>query len=474
LTKNGKEVSEGRLVGVTVNRYLDQNYYLLKWANPVFPCKKWCVFFVPGSFCMYLFFVRDFNDIDHITPVVWKMKQGNYPVAVYCINPEYDIQSDYRLNFLKELGVKIDFIYNAFDQQQGWLHRILRFLVMLCLNNRKVSDRDGRQQLSFWSKTFSRHAKRNGYRLYDQMRSKFYDTNWAKKFLERSQALVLCFDWIRPHKYVVESLLKAAKAMSIPTVALPHGVFLYTNDSVQVGSKKEGQFDRYTHFDYVIVQNRLFKKTISKSGVTGEKIFVLGSARYCQEWMAQNNKILPRKINSADDKSGKLKVVFMTTRPHYRIDVERMLSAFNLLANLDDIEVRIKPHTRTGKEATMYANLPLFNVADVSSVELCEWADVTLVIASSIIIETLIRRKPVLYLQYLHENTTEYEKMGACWPIHSEMELKKALLSLKEGQKKLPYTDENVNHWLSEIVYGGRPERDVLQDYEHFIVNCVV
>jgi hypothetical protein len=423
---------------------------------------------------MYLFFVRDFNDIDHITPVVWKMKQGNYPVAVYCINPEYDIQSDYRLNFLKELGVKIDFIYNAFDQQQGWLHRILRFLVMLCLNNRKVSDRDGRQQPSFWSKTFSRHAKRNGYRLYDQMRSKFYDTNWAKKFLGQSQALVLCFDWIRPHKYVVESLLKAAKAMSIPTVALPHGVFLYTNDSVQVGSKKEGQFDRYTHFDYVIVQNRLFKETILKSGVTGEKIFVLGSARYCQEWMAQNNKILPRKINSADDKSGKLKVVFMTTRPHYRIDVERMLNAFNLLANLDDIEVRIKPHTRTGKEATMYANLPLFNVADVSSVELCEWADVTLVIASSIIIETLIRRKPVLYLQYLHENTTEYEKLGACWPIHSEMELKKALLSLKDGQKKLPYTDENVNRWLTEIVYGGRPERDVLQDYEHFIVNCVV
>jgi len=68
---------------------------------------------------MHLFFVRDFNDIDHITPVIWKMKRGNYPVAVYCLNPEYDIQSDYRLNFLKELGVKVDFIYNAFDQQLG-------------------------------------------------------------------------------------------------------------------------------------------------------------------------------------------------------------------------------------------------------------------------------------------------------------------------------------------------------------------
>ena len=109
---------------------------------------------------MYLFFVRDFNDIDHITPVVWKMKRGNFPVAVYCINPEYDIQSDYRLNFLKELGVKVDFIYNAFDQQLGWLHRIIHFLFLRCLYIRKVFNRGDPQQLSFWSKAFSRRAKK--------------------------------------------------------------------------------------------------------------------------------------------------------------------------------------------------------------------------------------------------------------------------------------------------------------------------
>ena len=103
---------------------------------------------------------------------------------------------------------------------------------------------------------------------------------------------------------------KAARAMAIPAVALPHGVFLYTNDIVQTGSKKAGQFDRYNHFDYVIVQNRLFKETIARSGVPEDKISVLGSARYCKEWMDQNNKILPRKIQTVDDNSGKLKVIF--------------------------------------------------------------------------------------------------------------------------------------------------------------------
>jgi hypothetical protein len=64
---------------------------------------------------MYLFCVRHFNDVDHITPVVWRMKQDNYPVAVYCINPRYDIEHDYRLNFLKKQGVTVESIYDAFD-----------------------------------------------------------------------------------------------------------------------------------------------------------------------------------------------------------------------------------------------------------------------------------------------------------------------------------------------------------------------
>ncbi len=421
---------------------------------------------------MHLFFVRDFNDIDHITPVVWKMKRGNYPVAVYCLNPEYDIQSDYRLNFLKESGVRVDYIYNLIDLQSGWLLRVIRGIYLWCLEVQKGSEDKGRQQPASRSKALGRLAEKTAHRLYKLLRKKFYDSNWAQNILEQSQASVLCFDWIRPHKYVVESLLQAAKAMSIPTVSLPHGVFLYTNDTVQTGSKKKGQFERYNHFDHVIVQNRLFKETISKSGVNADKISFLGSARYCKEWMAQNNEILPRKIQSANDDSGKLKVIFMTTRPHYRIDVERMINTFNLLSKLEGIEVMIKPHTRSGKEADMYANLPLSNVADLSSIELCEWADVTLVIASSIIIETLIRRKPVLYLKYLHANITEYEEMGACWTIGSETELQEALLSLRDGQRDLPYTDEDVNRWLTEIIYGGRPERDVLQEYQQFILNC--
>jgi hypothetical protein len=420
---------------------------------------------------MYLFFIRAFNDIDHLTPVVWKMSRGNYPVAVYCLNPEYDIQLDYRLNFLRGLGIPVDYVYRAFNQQLGRWHRILMsFFLWSFAIERKIVSSDRLYSLKV-TRMIAKRAGKIGSWFYKLAKKKYYDQRCALEFLKKTGARTLCFDWIRPHKYVVGAILSAAQKMSIPTLALPHGVFLYTNEHVQTESKEEGLLERYNAYDNVVVQNTSFKNLIAKSGVVAEKIHVLGSARYCNEWMAQNLRILPRKMKLPDDRSKKLKVIFMTTRPHYRIDVDRMIKTFGILSKLEDIEVAVKPHTRTGKEAELYENLPLSNVSDISSIELCEWADVVMVIGSSIIIEAQTRDKPALYLKYLHENITVYEELKACWIIHNEAELTEALLSIRDEKKSRPYTDEDVDQFLTEIIYGGQKGRDVLTDYEQFIVN---
>jgi hypothetical protein len=417
---------------------------------------------------MYLFFVRAFNDIDHMTPVVWKMSRDNFPVTVYCLNPDYDIDNDYRLNFLKKLGVKVDFIYNDFDQELGSLNKILRFFFFKSYSlGRRWNSESQKGLLIILGRLF----QKLGSGLFKLTKKIFYGPRWTRNILRQSGAQALCFDHVRPKQLIIDNLLGAAEEMSVATLALPHGVYLYTNDLVKVESTEESRYDKFNRFDYIVVQNKLRKEVLARSGVKAEKIFVLGSARYCDEWMSQYSKILPRMLESNGVGAGKLKVVFMTTRPAYRIDVESMLRTFEMLSKLDGIEVVVKPHTRTGTEAHIYNNSPLADVSDVSSVELCEWADVMLVIGSSIIIEALTRGKPALYLKYLHENTTEYEEFEACWIINGEDELEDALLSLRDGQGNVPYTDDNVNKWLAEIIYGGRSVRDVLSDYEEFILN---
>jgi hypothetical protein len=402
------------------------------------------------------------------------MKQDNYPAVVYCINPKYDIQNDYRLKFLIEEGVIVESIYDAFDQKLNALHRSMRSLFLwFFTQGKKFSShhQDKRLPLSRLSQLV---AEIIGRMIYELTRIIFYNIKWAHYVLEQSQAQALCFDHILPRRYVVGALLRAAKEKSVPTLALPHGVYLYTNEFYKAGSSSRQRFYKFNRFDYVIVQNHLRKDVLVRSGVAREKIIALGSARFCDEWIAKNREVMPRMIESTNRNPESLRLVFMPSKPRCRVDVERMHSTIDLLAGLSEIEAVVKPHTRIGREAHLFDNMQLPDVSHVLTSELCEWADVVLVIGSSVITEALMQGKPVLYLKYLHANTMFFEECGACWTIPDEAALKDVLESLRIKRMDVPYADENVNRYLSEVVYGGRNERDVLKNYVEFITSCTV
>lgn len=421
---------------------------------------------------MYLFFIRAFNDVDHLTPVAWKMSRENYPVAVYCINPEYDISNDYRLNFLKQLGISVDYLYNHFDGKLGWPHRVLRYLFSTSFVIHRSLSSGARSATVKIPGVFRDLIRLIGQGLYKLTRNTFYTNHWARHILEQTGAKALCFDWIKARQFVVSELIRAANDLSVPALALPHGVYIYTNEFVTIESRPLETFEKLNRYNHVIVQNELYKAHMAGAGLDSSKISIMGSARYCNEWLVQNKKILPRQMGVRGQDKAKLKIVFMTTRPRYRVDMDRMFATFDILAQLNGIEVLVKPHTRTKKEAVLFDGLPIANAADYSSVELCEWADVTLVIGSSIILEPLLQGKPVLYLKYLHGNTTLYEEFGACWTIHDEDELKCALATLQADSHHVPYSAEDANRFIADIVYGRPEKRDVLKEYVQFIVTC--
>jgi hypothetical protein len=407
------------------------------------------------------------------------MKQDNRPAVVYCLNPQYDIHNDYRLRFLKEQGIPVESIYDAFSHKLNMLHHAMRFLYMWLFAKGRKLDYD--KQISRWGLLLSRQGRLDllrhnlrklGNKLFKLTRKIFYTKNWARNILEQNSARVLCFDHIIHNHYVVAVLQRAAKEMSIPTIALPHGVYLYTNESSKAKSTVKQRFSKFDHFDYVVVQNHLRKNVLVRSGITEDKIVVLGSARFCDEWIEQNMKILPRIINANAKRTEKLKIVFLTSKPQCRVDMERMLNTFNILANLRDIELMLKPHTRMAENPYLFDNLPITDASDILTAELCEWADVVLVIGTSVMTEALMQGKPVLYLKYLHGNIMLFEECGACWTIHDEAELAHAIQSLRVKKMDMPYAEENVDKFLSEVVYGGRTKRDVLRDYVQFITEC--
>ena len=118
----------------------------------------------------------------------------------------------------------------SFDQSLGFLHGAIRFLFLRSFAAARRMNSKGGTVGHFLSKIFGWLAERMGSWFYRLAKGKYYTEIGPIRFIEQSGAQVLCFDWIRPRKYVVDILLRTAKEMSIPTVALPHGVFLYTND----------------------------------------------------------------------------------------------------------------------------------------------------------------------------------------------------------------------------------------------------
>jgi UDP-N-acetylglucosamine 2-epimerase len=307
--------------------------------------------------------------------------------------------------------------------------------------------------------------------LYKIMRMRYYGVNWARNVIEHSDAQAICFDHIMPGHYVVGAFLRAAKTLSIPTLTLPHGVHLYTNEATKPKATSTRRMLKFNSFDYVIAPNELRKKMLTQSGVSADKIFVLGSARYCDEWMEQNKKILPKRFGNRKNKINKLRLAFLPSKPQCNVDQERMTKTLEFLADIDDIEVMIKPHTRTSENIDFSIGKNLRNASDVLTADLCEWADAVLVVGSSVITEALMKKKPALYLKYLHSNTTLFEELHACWTIGNESELNAAVLSLCENKTAIPYGRKNVKNYLMEVVYGGTEEKDVLAKYKNIIVD---
>ncbi|GAG17863.1 unnamed protein product, partial [marine sediment metagenome] len=249
-----------------------------------------------------------------------------------------------------------------------------------------------------------------GTMFYKLLRFGYYDLRWARSILEKSGARAICFDHIMPGLYVVGNLLKAAQEMSIPSFSLPHGVLLYTNEATKPKATDARRLAKFNRFGYIIVPNRLRKDLLVRSGVSAEKIFVLGCARYSAEWLEQNKKIIPRRIEATANSKNRLKVVFMPSKPQCHADLGRLSITCNLLAGMKNIDVMIKPHTRAGGEKHLFEGNNLLDASHILTAELCEWADVSIVVGSSVITEALMKKKPALYLKYLHANTTLFEE----------------------------------------------------------------
>ena len=386
-----------------------------------------------------LFLLRTYNDIDHIVPVIWKAVSSGCSTYVYFSGRDYS--DDYRIKFIIGQGAKV--VKNRFII---WYHDSFRQLI-LPVKLRRFCDRIMAYSMGLYLIL--------GYKI-----------------------RVAVNEWAGPcGREKAEYVLRPAKLARVPVYSLPHGYFLWRNSlynrEIKSYYKKNSRFPDFKNRDWFssyVVQSPEHREANIKFGMNAEKLVVLGSARFCEEWSSINQRLL------YDDERDQLSndafsVLFFL--PHWDYNVYRVecVNLLSKIAKLKDTRLIVKAHTRGSgalsdeeKQNIQSENSVIFAGDKYHSPSLIRISNVVINFGSSIAFEALRQGVFVINPTYLHENKTFFDGTGAVYDASTAEQVMECIKAHKLGQAAT-IDSAAIKQMLLERVDGGTKGRDVLQDH---------
>ncbi len=347
-----------------------------------------------------LFFLRHYNDIDHVTPVIFKWIKSGHQCDVVLID-SIKFRRDFRIKYLSQLeGVRVAHVRELFSLTEYIKWRLQMFLLTRNVRRIKVI-----------GPLVTALAER-----YDETKREPLWRHTAEYLLNRSFANtnegVIAFDWIERNSVIcvewVEVVVAMAKSRGLGTVSLPHGDSPHASQLIRRGErqvKPDVTFSAATMFNKVVVPNELCAVRF-RPFMAENQLAVLGSPRYCEEWLTILSGLMPPSPLVRSD--SRLKIVMFLRKANFTTFWEEVGEVVHMIAEFPSVELIIKPHTRSGWKQSLTRDssikqLPNVRVAgdDAHSVHLMNWSDVIIDLATSVVFEAVRAKKPVLAADYL-------------------------------------------------------------------------
>lgn len=402
-----------------------------------------------------LFFLRHYNDIDHITPVISRWVEAGHNCDVVLIG-KARFDGDFRIEYLRELDdVRIAHIRDLLP----WYEFVQWRLQMLLLV------RSARH--SFVGPLVKLLAE-----IYDKKKREPLWRHTATRLLERSfggtDHGVMVFDWMERNSAIavewVEIMVSTARTMKLGTVSLPHGDSPHASELVRRGEwrlKPDYSFSAAGIFDKVVVPNELCSKRI-RPLFDNKKIAVLGSPRYCDEWLTKLRKIMPTSpMISADSR---LKIVIFLRKSFYTTFWDEVEQVVQMIAAFPGVELAIKLHTRGGWKQSLTKKAEIRRLANVTIVadgvhssHLINWADVIIDLATSVVFEAIKAKKPVLAADYLHAGRSAIAKYMPETELRCRDDVYRKIDGFLSNGCNSFYIEAHWQHFLKEMVDAKGP-----------------
>jgi len=395
---------------------------------------------------LFIFHLNTYNDIDHMTPIIWKfLLKGQSVLAIFLSG--YHFESDYRISFLLN--------YPGFQVIRASKFQYFRKKIIF---NKYV-------------------LKYFGIPSDKKKLSRLLAFVWPNKFLKK-QVAALVYEWGNSGRLNHYDAI----ARNIPTIVLPHGFNIFlnfdVNQQLKEKKRKTGNWPDFSNrniFDMYVLQTERHRKLSIDWGQNPEKTQAWGSARFSPQWSKKNLELCGQFIASQDDYN-KLKVVFFLPHWSYNVKEKETLSLLKTISDLPNVYMTIKGHTRgTGSLSRNWAeklgekmNVEVNSRAHSSS--LIAWSDVVINFGSSIAIDALNQNKPIIHTPFLHRNQTIFDNGEVNYITNS---IEDVVLLLEKGcnDDLNPAYGDKKTKFLSHEVYASKKTFDVLEFYYNQIIR---
>ena len=218
-------------------------------------------------------------------------------------------------------------------------------------------------------------------------------------------------------------------------------------------------------YDYILMPNELTARRVTPFA-DPEQIEVLGSPRYSLEWLDILSDI---DSGPVPQHSAALNVVFFTRQSHYYISEPAVRDTVELVTKFPNTHLVVKEHPRGhifGQETELNDLTNCDIVRDgVESAALTRWGDIFLSLGTTITFEPIMRKKPVLAVEYAHGNYTTVARYFSNADIRSRDDLYDTMHAINESDGEFYGADE-YRQFVEEMVTASNDS--VLDSYAKF------
>ncbi len=396
------------------------------------------------------------KDIDHLLPFLYFFKRhSNFELKSRILILENEC------NYQKKIDPRINFLLNIKNLQIRFLFKNSLFLFLKKLI--KFSS-----NINFLGKVL------------DKLFNKFYlnfleikieKINLREKvgqvFLKSRHPLIITLHHNNKSEKIVSRIQKLNKKAK--WIVIPHGTYMQVNKMVTdydlnkfIPKKKKYL---YKNVDFILKTSKWDFNDELSNGMPRNKGFVLGSPRYCQEWLKIKSNLGLDGQKVISNKKYKIKILFFLPKKFVNIFWDELIRTVEFISNYNEIDLILLDYdshfTRFPNKFKRRDNIRFFLISrEYSTSKLIDWADIIFHAGSSVIFEFLVKDKITVFPKYLSCNSAISDQYGAGYNLKNRDELREfcnqALSSLKNLKRKYKKDSKHNNKkYINDFVNGN-------------------